>query len=50
MTRAEHIRALMDEYAQQRAANDDALEARIAVHRSWSRISPGCGRRAQALP
>ena len=30
MTRAEHIRALMDEYAQQRAANDDALEARIA--------------------
>lgn len=30
MTRAEHIRALMDEYAQQRTANEDALEARIA--------------------
>lgn len=30
MTRAEHIRALLDEYAQRRAANEDALEARIA--------------------
>lgn len=30
MTRAEHIRALMDEYAQQRSANEAALEARIA--------------------
>ena len=29
MTRAEHIRALLEEYAQQRAANESALNARI---------------------
>ena len=30
MTRSEHIRALLEEYAQQRSANDQDLEARIA--------------------
>ena len=30
MTRSEHIRALMEEYARQRAADEDALDARIA--------------------
>ena len=29
MTRAEHIRALLEEYAQQRAVNESALNARI---------------------
>lgn len=30
MTRSEHIRALLEEYARQRAANDAALSARVA--------------------
>lgn len=30
MTRSEHIRALLEEYARQRTANEDALSARIA--------------------
>lgn len=41
MTRSEHIRALLEEYARQRAANDEALSARIA---HASALEPEIGR------